>query len=132
MQNSPGTVAVVLPNFRWLSGMRWRFATPAHAGVWSIYQGADAPSDDGETTVEGPPTQRGPVMLDLDHPGTAGCLLALLGPELWASVVPGTVILQRGARCWWAHTGEWHQEAGLGHACFAVARHHNGWSKADQ
>jgi hypothetical protein len=66
-----GRVAVALPGWRWMEGL-W----------WTVRR--DAPLEDlrGVVQVErrdlSPPPYAGAVP-DVDHPATAGCLLALLG-----------------------------------------------------
>jgi hypothetical protein len=116
-----GRVAVALPGWRWMEGL-W----------WTVRR--DAPLEDlrGVVQVErrdlSPPPYAGAVP-DVDHPATAGCLLALLGQVRAARILPmgcvvvveaddGSIIERRAAT--------------LGRACIAAAEAIGCWPGGGQ
>ena len=72
-----GRIAVSLPGWRWVPGMRW--VVPAADAAGRLHNTTEtAWWNDPRTNVEGESVP------DPDDPATAGCLLALLGPNLTA------------------------------------------------
>ena len=93
-----GRVAVSLPGWRWMPGMR---------------------NDRGGRLVVGDESARRTP--DPDDPATAGCLLMLLGPGAWDNVAPGSAVAPDGEGWWaWVH-GDWSEGMTLGRACIAAA-----------
>lgn len=88
------------PRWRWASGVRWRFDVPSHADIWSVYEGDDACDADGGPATETPPNKRGPVIIDLDDPATAGVIVGMLEKER-----PNVIISRASDGTWFANAG---------------------------
>ena len=106
-----GALAVSLTGWRWMPGMR-----ALDTGLR-----LDEMTDDWEASLPDP-----------DDPATAGCLLALLGTEVWriGARDDGYLILnfRHGIAYWDADApGGWVSAASLGRACIAAAAANGRW-----
>tara|TARA_S200002703_G_scaffold115062_1_gene100627 strand:- start:454 stop:855 length:402 start_codon:yes stop_codon:yes gene_type:complete len=76
-----GRLAVSLPGWRWLPGMRWVVLSPEAEG--RLHDTTEAAWwNDPRTDVEGESVP------DPDDPATEGCLARLLGPRVLIRVMP--------------------------------------------
>jgi len=103
---------------------RLAVSLPGRPACWDDLEGVDGHDAAGAVCADGTwwsPDSADGMFLDVDHPATAGCLLALLGPGEWHNVAPGAAVEPDGEG-WWAWVdGEWSEGLTLGRACIAAA-----------
>jgi len=123
-----GRLAVSLPGWRWMPGMRDGDDSSRCVRVEFRHGAAyDAIFWDGEDEGVVESDQPASAWPDPDDPATAGCLLALLGPGAWDNVAPGSAHAYDGDG-WWAWVdGEWSEGLTLGRACIAAAEALGRW-----
>jgi len=119
-----GRLAVSLPGWRWMPGMRamhpdWQDFRVAHIGLTGMhgvcrYSSPMGGVERGVVTLPVPTSSD--VLADPDDPATAGCLLALLSPECHRVIADGPP-----DETWGWYDGEWHDAPSLGRACIAAA-----------
>mgnify|MGYP003658600165 CR=1 FL=1 len=124
-------VAVGLPGWRWMPGMRVRNGDVRQWGTLTAVH-PDGHVDYWDPEFEEHFTGKHPSWLDIDpdDPATAGCLLALLGPyacslhdaEGWMAGVGSPA----GAKFRVTHSG-----SSLGRACIAAAEAIGRWPGGD-
>ena len=112
-----GRIAVSLPGWRWMPGMRNVIPPRSDGGPGFASRILDA-------ELTGPPPLTG--LPDPDDPATAGCLLALLGPGYAVAVsIDG-----------WVSVGSWPsvfgEDSSLGRACIAAAEALGRWPGGEE
>ena len=118
-----GRLAVSIPGFWWMPGMRW--VVPSLDAAGRLHDSTEAAWwNDPRTDVEGESVP------DPDDPATAGCLLALLGPL--------AAMTRRPDGTWWVGCitvgGDTIEGTGrtLGRACIAAAAALGCWPGGEQ
>lgn len=126
-----GRLAVSIPGWRWMPGMRW--VVPWLEAAGRLHDSTEAAwYDDPRTDV------KGESVPDPDDPATAGCLLALLGTGIYhlrlANMAPDGTAL-------WQYFCAESDDAGeqwsavrlpLGRACIAAAASLGRWPGGEQ
>jgi hypothetical protein len=146
-----GRLAVSLPGWRWMPGMRVMHIEDGEAdpvrgtylspglldGDLCIQWDDHAPrgldcSWASPQNFRPHPWVYNYAVPDPDDPATAGCLLAMLGPGAWDNVAPGSAVAADGEG-WWAWVdGQWSEGMTLGRACIAAAEALGRWPGGDE